>query len=155
MGRRTVPGARPGESSEGPLILIVEDDRNIALLIEKNLEAAGFRAHSLHQGTGVVEAIEDLAPALVVLDVMLPGMDGLEITRRIRSAQNPIPILMAAPRAPDSGSRSCVRSSSATGAASWPKMRRAPGPCSASRFPPQASPPTTEPRRARSRQDPT
>lgn len=67
-----------------PSILIVEDDRRIAALVAKNLEAAGFRCHQVHDGPQALAEFERIGPSLVVLDIMLPGLDGLEITRRIR-----------------------------------------------------------------------
>jgi len=81
-------------------ILIVEDDRRIAELVAKNLEAAGYPCRQVHEGTSVTRLVEDLAPALIVLDLMLPGIDGLEVTRRIRKASD-VPILMLTARSTD------------------------------------------------------
>ena len=79
-----------------PSILIVEDDRRIAALIAKNLEAAGFQCHQTHDGAQALADFERLQPSLLVLDIMLPGLDGLEVTRRIRRKSNaPILILTA------------------------------------------------------------
>ena len=79
-----------------PSILIIEDDRRIAALIAKNLEAAGFRCHQAHNGAQALEDFERLQPSLLVLDIMLPGLDGLEVTRRIRrKSRTPILILTA------------------------------------------------------------
>ncbi len=79
-----------------PLILIVEDDRNLANLLQYNLEKAGYQCR--HTASGE-EALQQLAaqPAdLMLLDIMLPGMDGFEVCRRVR--QNPswgdLPIVM-------------------------------------------------------------
>ena len=74
-------------------ILIVEDDRDIAELVARNLEAAGFETATVHAGDRALGAVRESAPALVVLDVMLPGLDGLEITRRIRERSD-VPILL-------------------------------------------------------------
>jgi DNA-binding response OmpR family regulator len=79
-----------------PTILIVEDDRRIAALIAKNLEAAGFRCHQTHDGLQALADFERIQPSLLVLDIMLPGLDGLEITRRIRrKSDTPILVLTA------------------------------------------------------------
>ena len=74
-------------------ILIVEDDPRIAALAAKNLEAAGFECHQVHDGEQALVEFRRLEPSLVVLDVMLPGIDGLEFTRRIRR-DSKTPILM-------------------------------------------------------------
>jgi len=81
-----------------PLVLVVEDDRRIAALVAKNLEAAGYRCRQVHEGTGVAGLVAETRPALVVLDLMLPGVDGLEITRRVRR-ESDVPILMLTARA--------------------------------------------------------
>lgn len=80
-----------------PLILVVEDDKSIAELVVKNLESAGYRCRVEHDGTGVPARVAELDPALVVLDLMLPGMDGLEITRTVRRRSR-VPILMLTAR---------------------------------------------------------
>jgi DNA-binding response OmpR family regulator len=80
-----------------PSILIAEDDRRIAALVAKNLEAAGCDCTVVHEGDEVVDAFERLQPALLVLDLGLPGIGGLEITRRIRR-ESRVPILMLTAR---------------------------------------------------------
>ena len=79
------------------LILIVEDDPKIANLVAKNLEAAGYRCKQAHDGPAAVLEIGRVSPALVVLDIMLPRMDGLEVTRRVRRVSD-VPILMLTAR---------------------------------------------------------
>jgi len=78
-------------------ILIVEDDKRIAALVAKNLQAAGFRTEETHHGDEGLRAARANSPALIVLDVMLPGTDGLEITRRLRR-ESDVPILMLTAR---------------------------------------------------------
>jgi len=80
-----------------PRILIVEDDRKIAALVAKNLEAAGFECALAHDGHSALESFEDRQPDLIVMDLMLPGIDGLELTRRIRK-EHDLPILMLTAR---------------------------------------------------------
>jgi two-component system phosphate regulon response regulator PhoB len=69
-----------------PSVLIVEDDREIADLIQFNLTRAGFDTTSVNRGRDALEAIRKSPPDVVVLDLMLPDQDGLEICRRIRAA---------------------------------------------------------------------
>jgi len=78
-------------------ILVVEDDTRIAEVIARNLEAAGFECHVAHDGDRGLAEFARLHPALVLLDLGLAGLDGLEVTRRIRKDSD-VPILMVTAR---------------------------------------------------------
>ncbi len=78
-------------------ILIVEDDDRIADVIAKNLEAVGFECHKSPDGGRALADFARLRPALVVLDLGLPGLDGLEVTRRLRRDSD-VPILVVTAR---------------------------------------------------------
>ncbi|MGD8275453.1 MAG: response regulator [Thiohalocapsa sp.] len=78
-------------------ILIVEDETRLAALLADYLKAAGYRTHCLATGTGAVDWIRAHAPTLVVLDLMLPGTDGLDICRQTR-AFSTVPIIMTTAR---------------------------------------------------------
>ena len=78
-------------------ILIVEDDERIAELVAKNLQAAGFASLRAASGPKALEVLERSEFALVVLDIGLPGIDGYEITRRVRRSRT-TPILMLTAR---------------------------------------------------------
>ncbi len=80
-----------------PTVLIVEDDRRIAALVAKNLEASGFKTVSVFRGDEAEQAVSKHAPSLVVLDVMLPGVDGLEVLRRLRR-RHATPVLLLTAR---------------------------------------------------------
>jgi DNA-binding response OmpR family regulator len=80
-----------------PTILIVEDDRRIAALVAKNLEAAGYDCTVVGEGDAALAAIERHTPALIVLDLGLPGISGIEVTRRVRRDSD-LPILMLTAR---------------------------------------------------------
>ncbi len=85
----------PATETSDP-ILIVEDDRNIASLVETYLEQAGFRTVVANDGRRGLELAQRLHPGLVILDIMLPGMDGWDICRELRKvSQVPILILTA------------------------------------------------------------
>jgi DNA-binding response OmpR family regulator len=75
-------------------VLIVEDDRKMADLIRRGLEESGHSARVAHDGVSGLDAANSIAPETIVLDVMLPGIDGFEFTRRLRKGGNPTPILM-------------------------------------------------------------
>jgi DNA-binding response OmpR family regulator len=66
--------------------LVVEDAAGIAELIERNLQVAGFSTRRVAEGDLALGAVREFAPGLVALDIMLPGLDGLEITRRLRES---------------------------------------------------------------------
>lgn len=70
-------------------ILVVEDEMRIASVLRDYLEAGGFRTTSLDRGDDALAAIETDPPDLILLDVMLPGLDGIELCRRIRRADDP------------------------------------------------------------------
>ena len=80
-----------------PIILIVEDEPKIASLLADYLEAAHYRIQVLHEGQSAAEYVRKNAPALVLLDLMLPGKDGLAVTREIR-AFSQVPIIMLTAR---------------------------------------------------------
>jgi two-component system response regulator BaeR len=78
-------------------VLIVEDETKIAELLRDYLKAASFAVSCLYQGDGVISAVKDNPPDLILLDVMLPGKDGMEICRAIRKFSN-VPIIMITAR---------------------------------------------------------
>ncbi|MCM1981924.1 response regulator transcription factor [Lyngbya confervoides] len=67
-----------------PSILIIEDEREIALLIQNLLETEGFVCETCRDGAEALRSVQTVQPDLVILDLMLPGIDGLEICTRIR-----------------------------------------------------------------------
>ncbi len=78
-------------------LLVVEDDPTINQALTDRFEAEGFTVVRAYDGPGAVTAFEQHSPELVVLDLMLPGFDGLEVCRRIQS-QRPVPVLMLTAR---------------------------------------------------------
>jgi DNA-binding response OmpR family regulator len=78
-------------------ILVVEDDRTIAEAVSTRLRAEGYLVEQAADGPAAVAAVARSRPDLVVLDVMLPGFDGLEVCRRIQ-AHGPIAVLMLTAR---------------------------------------------------------
>ncbi len=87
---------------EQPLILIVEDEKDIARFIELELQAEGYRTEVAYDGITGLSRFRETNPNLVVMDLMLPVMDGLEVARRIRKTSNvPIVILTAKDRVED------------------------------------------------------
>ncbi len=74
-------------------ILIIEDARELAQLVSDYLSAAGYETHCLYTGEGAVDWVRQNSPRLILLDLMLPGRDGVEICREIRSFSI-VPIIM-------------------------------------------------------------
>jgi DNA-binding response OmpR family regulator len=80
------------------LILVIEDDRNIASLVAAYLERDGFRVETAGDGVFGLDLARRHRPDLVVLDLMLPGLDGWQVCRELRSGSD-VPILMLTARA--------------------------------------------------------
>jgi DNA-binding response OmpR family regulator len=74
-----------GEERETALVLVVDDQRDILGLIKLRLEQAGYAVETASDGERALELVRSLRPNLIVLDVMLPVIDGREVTRRIRA----------------------------------------------------------------------
>jgi len=81
--------------SERPLVLLVEDDRDNRLLFAEWLRQADFRVETAHNGLQALERALDLVPDAVLTDLNIPGIDGFELARRLRSdaRTRAIPIL--------------------------------------------------------------
>jgi two-component system response regulator MprA len=78
-------------------ILVVEDDRRIRDLLRRGLLFEGYSVETAEDGETALRAAREREPDAVILDLMLPGMDGLEVCRRLRNASN-VPILMLTAR---------------------------------------------------------
>ena len=74
-------------------LLVVDDEFNILELLATSLRFAGFEVVTAGNGREAIEKAENEQPDLIVLDVMMPGMDGFEVTRRLRDAGRTYPVL--------------------------------------------------------------
>jgi len=83
------------------LILLVDDEPSITQLARMYLERENFKVEACGDGEAALQAVKDLNPALVVLDVMLPKLDGFEVCRRLRAADSPVAIIMLTARDED------------------------------------------------------
>ncbi len=79
-------------------ILIIEDDRSVAEMLRRSFAYEGFRVEVAGNGIEGLDRLRDRPTDLVILDVMLPGLDGFEILNRIRSAGDTTPVLMLTAR---------------------------------------------------------
>ena len=79
-------------------VLLVEDEPRLAQLVARELEAAGYSVRHARDGASALRLFAEAPPDLVLLDWMLPGMDGLEVLRRLRQG-SAVPVLMLTARA--------------------------------------------------------
>ncbi|MCD6426424.1 MAG: response regulator transcription factor [Anaerolineales bacterium] len=85
----------------GELILLVDDEPNIIELAQLYLEREGYRIITASDGRDALDAVEKQRPALMVLDLMMPEVDGLEVCRNLRGKKDPVAILMLTARDED------------------------------------------------------
>ncbi len=86
---------RPGGAARH--ILVVDDDRKITDALRRGLAYQGYRVDVAHSGAEGLEQARRWAPDVVILDIQMPGMDGLEVCRRLRAGGD-VPILMLTAR---------------------------------------------------------
>lgn len=79
-------------------ILVVEDETRIAQFIEMGLREQGWTVDVQHRGDEAMTALESRVYDLVILDIMLPGRDGLSILRQLRESANPVPVILLTAR---------------------------------------------------------
>jgi excisionase family DNA binding protein len=84
----------PGGRSNGPLVLIVDDDERVREFVRINLEVEGYAVREAAGAEEALAAIEDQAPALVLLDVVMPGVDGWQMLQRMQERFGSIPVIM-------------------------------------------------------------
>jgi len=81
-----------------PRVLVVDDDRAVRESLRRSLEFNGYDVHLAGDGAEALAGIGSVAPDVVVMDVMMPRLDGLEATRALRAAGNDVPILVLTAR---------------------------------------------------------
>jgi two-component system, OmpR family, response regulator len=85
--------------SEDPMrVLVVDDEPNITELVSLGLRYEGFDVSSAHDGRGALRAVRELKPELVILDVTMPDIDGLEVVRRMRAENIWMPVIFLTAR---------------------------------------------------------
>ena len=88
--------SQPGKRTKGPLVLIVDDDAGLRSAVRAPLEREGYSVREAGSAEEGLSALEDEPPDLVLLDVMMPGMDGWEMLRRVqqRHGVDAVPVVM-------------------------------------------------------------
>ncbi len=84
----------PGGRTEGPLVLVVDDDPALRELIRVSLSLDGYSVREAASAEEALAAIEDTAPDLVLLDVVMPGVDGWQMLQRMQERHGSIPVIM-------------------------------------------------------------
>jgi two-component system response regulator MprA len=79
-------------------ILVVDDDPKITAFLRRSLALEGYEVTVANGGTDGLRAVAEAVPDLIILDIMMPGIDGLEVCRRIRAAGDAVPILLLTAR---------------------------------------------------------
>ena len=75
-------------------ILIADDDQNLAMLYEQELSDAGYSVDVVHDARSAIDRVRENAPDLLVLDVHMPGMDGIDALNRILGINNQLPVIL-------------------------------------------------------------
>jgi excisionase family DNA binding protein len=88
---RSGPG---GQRGGGPLVLVVDDEPSLREYMRVNLELAGYSVREAGDGESALAAIEDQKPDLVLLDVVMPGIDGWQLLRQLEERHGSIPVIM-------------------------------------------------------------
>jgi DNA-binding response OmpR family regulator len=90
-------------AAEETRVLVADDDADIRDLVEFKLTQAGYAVQAVPDGLSAWEAFQAQAPALVILDVMMPGLSGIDVLRKIRESGNAtVPVLLLSAKSRDS-----------------------------------------------------
>ena len=84
-------------TANSAIIMIVEDEPAVAGLLQDYLEEAGYRTRTIQNGLQVIDAVKESGPALILLDIMLPGKNGMDLCREIREF-SVVPVIMVTAR---------------------------------------------------------
>jgi DNA-binding response OmpR family regulator len=90
--------------AEGARVLVADDDTDIRDLVEFKLTQAGYAVQAVGDGVAAWEAFQASRPALVILDVMMPGLSGIDVLRKIREAEGEcgkVPVLLLSAKSRD------------------------------------------------------
>ena len=83
-----------GQARRGPLVLVVDDDARLREFMRVNLEMEGYSVREASSAEEALAVIEDQAPELVLLDVVMPGVDGWQMLQRMQERHGSIPVIM-------------------------------------------------------------
>ena len=75
-------------------ILLVDDDESIQLLYQEEFKEAGYHVVSVYEGSEALAIFKETAPDLVVLDIQMPGLNGIEVLRQIKMVDASVPVIL-------------------------------------------------------------
>jgi DNA-binding response OmpR family regulator len=91
------------DAPQGVRVLVADDDPDIRDLVDFKLTQAGYAVEAVPDGLAAWESFQESAPALVILDVMMPGLSGIDVLRKIRDSESPkTPVLLLSAKSRDS-----------------------------------------------------
>ncbi len=99
LSKRTTYGLEKSMDAKGP-VLIIDDDERLRELVVEYLEEYDFTVHTLPSGVKAVETVKTLSPCVIILDVMMPGKNGLEVLRELRMTSD-TPVIMLTAKGED------------------------------------------------------
>ena len=76
-------------------ILLVDDEESIHLLYREELEEQGFEVHSAMSGEDALKILSTLKPSLIILDINMPGMNGIDVLRKIKEMDSTMPVILS------------------------------------------------------------
>jgi CheY-like chemotaxis protein len=91
---KTARGQEVPPKAAAPLILVADDDLNVQSVLRRFLEEKGYRVETAGNGNEALEALEKLRPCLILLDIAMPLMNGLDTLKRIRESGNDVAVMM-------------------------------------------------------------
>jgi excisionase family DNA binding protein len=99
----------PGGRTAGPLVLVVDDDARLREFVRINLELEGYTVREASSADEALGAIEDKTPELVLLDVVMPGVDGWQMLQRMQERYGSIPVIMFSGKVDESAATDAER----------------------------------------------
>lgn len=75
-------------------ILLVDDDESIQLLYREELKEAGYKVVSVYNGSEALDIFKEVSPDLVILDIQMPGLNGIEVLRQIKMVDSSMPVIL-------------------------------------------------------------
>jgi len=75
-------------------ILLVDDDESIQLLYQEEFKEAGYKVVSVYNGSEALDKFKEVAPDLVILDIQMPGLNGIEVLRQIKMMNSAMPVIL-------------------------------------------------------------